>query len=519
MSDTGHRHRRRVLFVDDDPQFLATVKELMGQICGGEWEIETADGARDAFALLQNQPVDLAVLDLQMGVMDGVQMLALLNRGYPQVQKVILTGFPSEQNRAACLTHGAELFLEKPKTAADWHHLHVALSELLRVQPEAGFRGVMRRVGLPDVLQMECLARSSSVLEVMDHQQRGEIFVEAGRIIHAQVEGLQGEAAFNQLLSLNGGQFNLKPFEEPPARSIEGQWEFLLMEAARKKDEMAAEKAGGAVETNGADLGDEAVLPTHGDFTETLSSQEEAVAVAEGENNRLAPAVTQLLVCSSRGEILYEWQVRNAPAWISFIEFLSQRAQRLSHALGVGDFDELEVVSPPERLLFLLTPESGVLIRSELAPAVSGGGQPGVGETNRDALVAWQQATPPICGESLRAIQFPDNALFCQPPTSGLQRGGVDQAWRCVADTFHVLASNRITTDRLVWRFQKGRLDTVRMGETVFGVLTGPDSAEAEAEAGAIEALMEEFRVCGNSGSQSGFRATNGTERLTARRA
>ena len=111
---TDTQSLRRVLFVDDDPQFLAATRELIGVFSDGQWEISTADSASAAFAVLQDHPVDLAVIDVQMGVMDGIQMLSLLNRGYPNVQKVVLTGFANENYRAACLSNGAELFLEKP---------------------------------------------------------------------------------------------------------------------------------------------------------------------------------------------------------------------------------------------------------------------------------------------------------------------------------------------------------------------------------------------------------------------
>jgi CheY-like chemotaxis protein len=41
----------------------------MGALSYGRWEIVTAESASQAFDLLQNQPVDLAVLDVQMGVL------------------------------------------------------------------------------------------------------------------------------------------------------------------------------------------------------------------------------------------------------------------------------------------------------------------------------------------------------------------------------------------------------------------------------------------------------------------
>jgi CheY-like chemotaxis protein len=91
MSDSSkssplHSGPRRVLFVDDDPAFLETVRELMSVLSEGHWEVLTALSASQAFGVLQAQAVDLAVIDVQMGVMDGIQMLSLLNRGYPNVQ-------------------------------------------------------------------------------------------------------------------------------------------------------------------------------------------------------------------------------------------------------------------------------------------------------------------------------------------------------------------------------------------------------------------------------------------------
>src|SRR5262245_24423814 len=262
----AHGGARRVLFVDDDPKFLETVRELMIALSGGRWEVLTAESASRAFALMQEQAVDLAVIDVQMSVMDGIQMLSLLNRGHPNVQKVVLTGHASEKYRAACLSNGAELFLEKPTNPDGWQSLHAVLNELIRIRPEEGFRGVLRRVGLQDVIQMECLARSSSVLEISNARKSGKIFIDTGQIVHAQIDNATGEEAFAQLMAFGGGQFNLRPFTEPPERTLSGQWEFLLMEAARKSDEARESAARSGNETAkpdkpGAELAAESTGP------------------------------------------------------------------------------------------------------------------------------------------------------------------------------------------------------------------------------------------------------------------
>lgn len=384
---------RRVLFVDDDVGFLGTVSELMSVLSEGHWEVLTADSASRAFAVLQAQTVDLAVIDVQMGVMDGIQMLSMLNRGYPNVQKVVLTGHASEKYRAACLSSGAELYLEKPTSPAGWQSLYGVLNELVKLRPEEGFRGVLRKVGLQDVIQMECLARSSSVLEISNARASGKIYIETGQIIHAQVASVTGEEAFNQLLALGGGQFNLKPFSEPPSRTITGQWEFLLMEAARKSDEAKEALAAAPppvsepppsgpqpvsasvtaeveriVAAAKASIPVAPVAPAAAPAAKTevlttaFSSYEPVPVLAPGVSWR--PKVDEMLILSGQGEVLYQWQCPNAELWVNFFEFASQRGQRLAQVLPLGDFDRLEIQSGGARAVVIISNDRGVLVKT-----------------------------------------------------------------------------------------------------------------------------------------------------------
>ena len=173
-----------------------------------------------------------------MPVVDGIQFLALITRKYPTVQKVTLSAYSDDASRAACISNGAELFLEKPRDPADLEIIFATLRELARHKPTVtGFRGVLRQASLQDVIQMECLNRNSSILEVNAGKWQGQIFIKEGSIIHAQAADRNGEAALNKILCLKGGEFSLRPFAEPPRQTIDGPWEFLVMEAARARDE------------------------------------------------------------------------------------------------------------------------------------------------------------------------------------------------------------------------------------------------------------------------------------------
>ncbi|MCU0787127.1 MAG: response regulator, partial [Verrucomicrobia bacterium] len=240
---TTESQKKKILLVDDNPEFLGSACQLLRHLSGGKWDVSTTPSGGEAMACLQNSPVDLIALDVNMPVLDGVQLLGLVQRRFPHVLKVVLTGEASLEQRAACLTAGAELVLDKPVESNGWRNIHAALDSLLSAPKEDGFHGVLRRVSLPDVIQMECLAANSSILEITGAGLRGRLYIRSGQIIHGEIGDVTGAEALNNMLCLPGGSFHLLPFEDPGRETISGQWEFLLMEAARVRDEMLEAQA------------------------------------------------------------------------------------------------------------------------------------------------------------------------------------------------------------------------------------------------------------------------------------
>jgi CheY-like chemotaxis protein len=354
---------KRLLFVDDNADFLGIVQTILGGIVGEKWEIYTAQNAGMALQVLQDNQIDLVVVDMHMPVVDGFQFLALLSRKHPNLPKAVMTSDVSEAHRAACLSRGAEAFLQKPALPQDWQAICVTLNDLMKGQAEEGFRGVLRRVGLQDVLQMECLSRNSSVLEVKTRQAQGSIFIEGGQIVHAEVGDRSGEEAFNYLMALAGGEFNLRPFTQPRTHSISAQWEFLLMEAARKRDE-------------------------DGEMSELEPSPSAALAAAtdpfavprtqfitkapDPKPEDYRPEIAEFLILSSQADVLYKWQCEEINGRINFLEFLSQRARQVAQGLPVGEFQRFEVYGSKSRAVVQVDTDHAFLVCTNMVPANGG---------------------------------------------------------------------------------------------------------------------------------------------------
>jgi CheY-like chemotaxis protein len=329
---------RQVLFVDDEPDFLQAMREAFGALSGRHWQIHCATSADAALELLKRQKMDLVVVDITMPVLDGIQFLSLLGKRYPDVKKVSLTGFATEEKRSASLAAGAELFIEKPSSTEGFKSIHAMLNDLMEWAPQDGFQGMLRRVGLQDVIQMECLGRNSSVLEIYNEHVLGRIYIEEGSIIHAAGGDLTGERALQRLLSLPGGSFELVPFEPPPEKTISGPWEFLLMEAARVRDEQASQTAAGEPEVDPQTL----AAPT-------------------------APAVrvVETLICTALGRPLYEAGCTDVAGRVMLLKVLGRQAAHLGQIAALGNFDRVELQFSGRRAVIQARPDRLVFVAAE----------------------------------------------------------------------------------------------------------------------------------------------------------
>jgi CheY-like chemotaxis protein len=344
---------------------------LLQEISGGSWQIYSAYNHAQALELLQRERVNLVVLDIVMTVMDGIQFLSLLDKAHPGQQVVMLTGHATEQNRKACLDNGALLVLEKPTSSEGFQEIFATLNALMNAQPRSGFQGMMRQVGLPEVIQMECLGRKSSNLEISAGKVRGTISICDGSIVHAETGQLQGEAALYSLLGLINGEFNLRPFTEPAARTIEGPWEFLLMEAARLTDEAAATAGLGEpgepsfvgepapLAESRVSFEPPAIIPTAPPLAAN-GSRRAQVAFVEAEAEEFpAPAsaqffpgqVREMVLCSGPGDALFDFGCADHGNRQRLLDHVEQQAASISKIIPVGPFERLEVVTSEGRLI------------------------------------------------------------------------------------------------------------------------------------------------------------------------
>lgn len=101
----------RVLLVDDEKGF---VDVLARRLRRRTMHVTTASSGTEGIQRLRHDRFDVAVLDLKMEDMDGIEVLKIFKKIDPQMAVIMLTGHGSEQAAREGLTHGAFDYLTKP---------------------------------------------------------------------------------------------------------------------------------------------------------------------------------------------------------------------------------------------------------------------------------------------------------------------------------------------------------------------------------------------------------------------
>jgi CheY-like chemotaxis protein len=226
---------QKILLLDDEQDLLDMYRDVLTQL-PSQPEVHTSNSGARAIALLESEPFDMLISDLRMPKMDGLQVLSIVRRKFPMLRIVVMTAVVDEQFRSRAYAMGIDLFWEKPRTTQEIAMFRDCVESLLGRQEEGGFRGVQSK-SLVDLIQLECLSHSSSVLKITKGGHQGNIWVNNGEVIDAATLTAGGEEAFKEILSWKNGSFEILPAEPEHPRTIQTHYQGLLLDYAQSFDE------------------------------------------------------------------------------------------------------------------------------------------------------------------------------------------------------------------------------------------------------------------------------------------
>jgi DNA-binding NtrC family response regulator len=101
----------RILVVDDDESIRNTMKTILED---EGYIVDVAATGNEALRKTDKSTYNIAMLDIRLPDMEGVELLKLMKDTVPKMRKIMVTGYPSMQNAIAALNKSADAYLVKP---------------------------------------------------------------------------------------------------------------------------------------------------------------------------------------------------------------------------------------------------------------------------------------------------------------------------------------------------------------------------------------------------------------------
>jgi DNA-binding NtrC family response regulator len=101
----------RILVVDDDESIRNTMKAILND---EGYVVDVAATGRDAVQKTEESAYNVALIDIRLPDMEGVELLRLMKDAVPRTRKIMMTDYPSMENAVAALNKNADAYFIKP---------------------------------------------------------------------------------------------------------------------------------------------------------------------------------------------------------------------------------------------------------------------------------------------------------------------------------------------------------------------------------------------------------------------
>lgn len=122
--------KAKILIVDDDENIRKTMKAILEE---ENYSVDLATNGKEAIQMTNEKMYNLALLDIRLPDIEGVELLQLLKEYVPRTRKIMVTGYPTIQNAVTAINKNADAYLLKP---VDIEKLLQIVKEQLRAQEE-----------------------------------------------------------------------------------------------------------------------------------------------------------------------------------------------------------------------------------------------------------------------------------------------------------------------------------------------------------------------------------------------
>jgi CheY-like chemotaxis protein len=225
----------QVLLFEPDKSIAGMFESIIHQVAPSA-TLHQATSSYEAQRIAGSAKPDVLVLDLESGK-EALDLMIDFKTYHPMARMLLLVPEVLPEGFEHAIRSGAVHFLPKPFSPQQALKMLSWLLNPGSVTADSFYQAHLHHVSLLDILQMKVQGGFTTLLDISSSTgPRGRIILDQGKIAHAVVGSLQGEAAFEEILSWKGGAITEQPAPVPVLHSITKDSQELLLEAARILD-------------------------------------------------------------------------------------------------------------------------------------------------------------------------------------------------------------------------------------------------------------------------------------------
>ncbi|MBI5203305.1 MAG: response regulator [Nitrospirae bacterium] len=162
---------KKILIVDDDAELRANLSEILR---GAGYYTDEAASGKEAIEKITSKDFDIALLDLMMPKMSGIETLTELKKITPKTKVIMITAFATVENAVDAIKRGASDYISKP------FRIEELLTTIRRVLEEVRFEEGIAKLDLDYTLSSLTNPIRRNIIKLL-HSRKGMRLMELVR--------------------------------------------------------------------------------------------------------------------------------------------------------------------------------------------------------------------------------------------------------------------------------------------------------------------------------------------------
>jgi CheY-like chemotaxis protein len=224
--------KQTILIVEDNDEVVDVIKSTLEKIESG-YIIRTASNGKEGLDIIEQEKVDLALLDVNMPVMTGAQLLTELCNRKIWLPIIILSAFNLKDLDRNFSEFGIIDLVCKP---LDMLVLKQKIIEVLKKRVKRDSISGMSLAAIMQVLEME---KRTGIMTVKSDNRNGRIFFKKGKVVDIEADGVSAEEALGDFLdqSNENKEISIEYLAHKRKETINRSLTEILIETSRLLDE------------------------------------------------------------------------------------------------------------------------------------------------------------------------------------------------------------------------------------------------------------------------------------------